>query len=229
MEKPKHVAIIMDGNRRWAKEHGIVRTSGHKVGADTLVALCKEASNMGIEYLTVYAFSTENMNRNQMEVSLLLNLITEYMKYCRDISMENNIRVRSIGDRSGLPELLKKEILLTEEATSCNTGMLLTLAINYGGRNEIGRAIRNITHDGISEDNITEELIASYLDTADVPDPDLVIRTSGEYRLSNFLLWQIAYSELVFTEKYWPDYTADDLKQAIEQYNGRSRRFGISD
>ena len=228
MENPRHIAIIMDGNRRWAQQHGKLRTSGHRAGAETLDALCRAAANMGLGYLTVYAFSTENRKRSQAEVSLLLNLITEYLRRCRRISMENNIRFRSIGDRANLPETMKKEIALTESETAKNTGMLLTVAINYGGRDEIVRAVRGIVESGTAGGEVSEELISSRLDTAGIPDPDLVIRTSGEYRLSNFMLWQIAYSEFYFTDKYWPDFTAEDLLAAIEQYRGRSRRFGAS-
>ena len=169
------------------------------------------------------------MKRSPVEVSVLLKLITEYMKICRDMSMENNIRFQSIGDRTGLPDTLRKEIEITERFTVSNTGMVLTIAINYGGRDEMVRAYRGMLEDGIKSESVTEELITSYLDTAGVPDPDLVIRTSGEYRLSNFLLWQIAYSELYFTDKYWPDFTAEDLLSAIDEYQNRTRRFGGSE
>lgn len=228
MDNPKHVAIIMDGNRRWAQEHGIMPTSGHRVGADTLVALCTGAVNMGLEYLTVYAFSTENFKRSPVEVKILMDLITEYMKICREMCLENNIRFRSIGDRSALPDKLIREIELTEKVTGGDTGMVLTIAINYGGRDDLLRAFKKMMQCGIDENNVSEDVIASHLDTAGTPDPDLVIRTSGEYRLSNFLLWQSAYSELCFTDKYWPDYTVEDLKAAIEQYQSRTRRFGGS-
>ena len=229
MQGLRHIAIIMDGNRRWAQEHGKLSTSGHRFGAETLAEICKEAAKMDLEFLTVYAFSTENIKRSDREVSLLLGLITEYMKYCRSVSMENNIRFGSIGDRSGLPEALREEIRLTEEVTSGNTGMCLTVAINYGGRNEMARAFQRMLDDGIRRENVTEELISSYLDTKDIPDPDLVIRTSGECRLSNFMLWQMAYSELYFTDKYWPDFTVRDLKIAIDKFKERSRRFGLSE
>ena len=229
MNDPVHIAIIMDGNRRWAQQHGMLRTAGHRPGAETLEELCKAAAEMGLQYMTIYAFSTENRRRSAAEVSLLMELLGEYLKRCRTLSMENNIRFRSIGDRTMLPENLRNEMELTESATAANTGMLLTVAINYGSRDEIVRAVRAMARDGVPEAEITEERIASYLDTAGTPDPDLVIRTSGECCLSNFLLWQIAYSELYFTPKLWPDFTAADLNEAIEAYRGRSRRFGASD
>lgn len=229
MDNPAHIAIIMDGNRRWAQAHGMRRTSGHRPGAENLDALCRAAAAMGLQYLTVYAFSTENKRRSAAEVSLLMGLIGEYLKRCRELSMENNIRFRCIGDRTFLSEALQSELALTEEVTAANTGMLLTVAINYGSRDEIVRAVRRLVHDGVPEREITEERISERLDTAGIPDPDLMIRTSGECRLSNFLLWQMAYTEFYFTPKLWPDFTADDLTEAIEQYRSRSRRYGASD
>jgi len=226
MNIPTHIAIIMDGNGRWAAARGKIRTSGHKAGAETLKIIVPEAARIGVGYLTVYAFSTENWNRALMEVKFILNLIREYLKICRDMSMENNIRFRCIGDRTGLPDALREEIEFTERETGRNTGMLFTIAVNYGSRDEMIRAMRTMAKDRVAPEAITPELFSSYLDTAGMPDPDLVIRTSGEYRLSNYLLWQTAYSEFYFTDTYWPDFSVEELHTAIEQYQKRDRRYG---
>ncbi len=229
MNGPEHIAIIMDGNRRWAKERGASQNAGHRAGAEKLDQICAEAAGIGVKYLTVYAFSTENWKRSVSEVSFLMNLIAEYLKRCLALSMENDLRFRCIGDRSQLSSALREKIAYTEERTSKNAGMLLTVALNYGGRDELTRAFRRMLKDGVSEGSVTEEMISSYLDTASVPDPDLLIRTSGECRLSNFLLWQAAYSEFYFTPKYWPDFSVEALTDALEVYKTRKRRFGASD
>ena len=226
MSIPTHIAIIMDGNGRWAAERGKMRTAGHKAGAEALRAITPAAARMGVGYLTVYAFSTENWNRAVMEVKFIMNLIREYMKICREMAMENDIRVRVIGDRSGLSDALISEVEYTERETGKNSGMLFSIAINYGSRDEMIRAMRTMARDRVEPDAITPELFADYLDTAGIPDPDLVIRTSGEYRLSNYLLWQTAYSEFYFTDTYWTDFSVEELEKAIAQYEKRDRRYG---
>ena len=226
MQVPTHIAIIMDGNGRWAAARGKVRTAGHKEGAETLKTIVSAAARMGVGYLTVYAFSTENWNRSAVEVKFIMNLIREYMKIARDMAMENDIRVRVIGDRGPLSDALLSEIEFTEEETGKNSGMLFTIAINYGSRDEMIRAMRAMARDHVEPEAITPELFADYLDTKGMPDPDLMIRTSGEYRLSNYLLWQTAYSEFYFTDTYWPDFSVEELEKAIGQYQKRDRRFG---
>ncbi len=229
MEDPAHIAIIMDGNRRWAKERGERGISGHRAGVAALDAVCREAAAMGLRYLTVYAFSTENWKRSAAEVSLLMGLLGEYLRRGRALADEGNIRILSIGDRSKLAEALRAELELTERHTAKNTGMTLIIALNYGGRDELVRAARALVRSGVKPEEITEQRLAACLDTAGIPDPDLMIRTSGECRLSNFLPWQLAYSELIFTPKYWPDFTPEDLHAAIDEYRKRTRRFGASD
>lgn len=230
MKIPQHVAIILDGNGRWAKSKGMPRNFGHTAGAKNVETICRAAGEMGIRYLTFYAFSTENWNRPESEVHALMNLLENYLKNCIRTADKNNIRVRIIGEIHRLSEKFQKQILDLEEASASNTGLNLTIAINYGSRDEMVRAMRKMVadHDNgkLSVDDISEEVFAGYLDTRDLPDPDLLIRTSGEQRLSNYLLWQLAYSEFYFTEVPWPDFSKEDLEKAVEAYNNRDRRFG---
>lgn len=227
---PEHVAIIMDGNGRWAKKRLLPRTAGHVQGSKVAEQICEDAYNLGIKYLTIYAFSTENWNRPENEVSTLMNLLRKYMKDSIERSSKNNMRVRVIGDISKLDKDLQDSIRNLEEISSTNTGLCFQVAINYGGRDEITRAVKDISREvqegKISVDNINEELINSHLDTKGIPYPDLLIRTSGELRTSNFLPWQLAYSEFYFTDVLWPDFNKEELQKAIDYYNKRDRRFG---
>lgn len=230
MNIPKHVAIILDGNGRWAKSKGMPRNYGHTMGAKNVETVCQAADELGIKYLTLYAFSTENWNRPENEVNALMTLLESYLKNCIRTADKNNMRVRMIGDASRLSEKFQKRIAELEEASRDNTGLNLTIAINYGSRNEMIRAMKKMAddrdHGVISKDDISEELFASYLDTKELPDPDLLIRTSGEQRLSNYLLWQLAYSEFYFTDVPWPDFHKTELEEAVRAYNNRDRRFG---
>lgn len=230
MNVPKHVAIILDGNGRWAKSKGMPRNYGHTQGARNVEKICEAAYNMGIEYLTVYAFSTENWSRPKEEVDALMKLLRSYLKNCLRDAAKNNMRVRVIGDRSGLDKELQNEIRTLEDATASYTGLNFTVALNYGSKDEMLRAMNKLKTDmetGVIENtDITEELFASYLDTSKIPDPDLLIRTSGEMRLSNFLLWQLAYSEFYFADVHWPDFSKKELEKAVEAYSQRHRRFG---
>ena len=227
---PNHVAIILDGNGRWAKAKGMPRNYGHVQGAKTVEVICEEAYRMGIQYLTVYAFSTENWNRPQDEVDALMKLLRNYMKTCLKTAAKNDMKIRVIGDIEPLDENIKSRIKELEEATVNNGGLNFTIALNYGSRDEMIRAMKKMCQDmengtrQVSE--LNEDMFASYLDTAGIPDPDLMIRTSGELRLSNYLLWQLAYSELYVTECLWPDFNKEELLNAIRQYNKRERRFG---
>lgn len=226
---PQHVAIIMDGNGRWAKSKGMPRNYGHVQGSKNVENICRAAYDLGIKYLTIYAFSTENWNRPKSEVDALMKILRDYMKSCLKVSKKNNMRVRVIGDLSGLEEDLQKGILQLEEASKDYDGLQFTIAINYGSRDEILRAVKRIakeTKEGLDVDALTEADFSKYLDTGDLPDPDLLIRTSGELRLSNYLLWQLAYSEFYFTEVPWPAFTKEELEKAVEQYNNRDRRYG---
>ena len=227
---PKHVAIIMDGNGRWAKKRNMPRKYGHVQGAKTVEQIIEDGYNMGIEYITIYAFSTENWKRSEDEVSALMKLLQNYLIDCIERSTRNNMRVRVIGDKSGLSASIVKKINELEEITKDATGLKFTIAINYGGRDEIRRAVRTIAEKAVEHqlqlDDITEELINDHLDTAGLPAPDLLIRTSCENRLSNYLPWQLAYTEFYFTDVLWPDFTKEDLLTAIRYYNGRERRFG---
>lgn len=227
---PRHIAIIMDGNGRWAKERGKGRTWGHKEGGKVLKNICKDASELGVKYITVYAFSTENWLRPEEEVSFLMDLLRQYLKDSLKTSKKDNICVRVIGNREGLPPDILKSILELEATSSQYTGLRLQIALNYGGRDEIVRCFKSIFNDlktkRVESDEIDEKFIEKHLDTAGIPDPDLMIRTSGEIRLSNFLLWQLAYSEFYFTQKYWPDFTKEDLIKAIVFFNQKERRFG---
>ncbi len=227
---PAHVAIIMDGNGRWAKKRLMPRNFGHKAGAKAVEQICEDAYNLGIKYLTVYAFSTENWKRSTEEVTGIMNLLRSYLRDCIERASRNNMRVRVIGDRAALDADIVKSIEELEEKTAGYDGLNFTIALNYGGRDEITRGIRELINDirqeKINPMKVDEKLISSYLDTRDIPDPDLLIRTSGELRLSNFLIWQLAYTEFYFTDVLWPDFTAGELKKAIRYYNGRDRRYG---
>lgn len=227
---PQHVALILDGNGRWAKKRGLPRTAGHKKGCEAVENIVEVAARMGIRYLTVYGFSTENWKRPEEEVSTLMQLFRFYAKRLQKIATANNVRVRMIGERSRFAPDLQKAIEGLETSTRDNTGLTFVIAVNYGGRDEITRAVRRMTQDAkngiIEPSNITEETVASYLDTAGMPDPDLMIRTSGELRLSNYLLWQLAYAEFYVTDCLWPDFDEEELKNAIRAFNRRDRRFG---
>lgn len=227
---PKHVAIILDGNGRWAKKKNMPRNYGHVQGAKVVEQIIEDGYNMGIEYITVYAFSTENWKRSMEEVEALMKLLQKYLIDCIERSTKNNMQVRVIGDKSGLNPKIVEKINELEEVTKTATGLKFTIAINYGGRDEIRRAVMRIAKEAaenqLDPDQITEDTISAYLDTAGLPDPDLLIRTSGEERLSNFLPWQLAYTEFYFTDVLWPDFDKEDLLTAIRYYNGRERRFG---
>ena len=230
MNIPQHVAIILDGNGRWAKAKGMPRNYGHAQGSKNVEKICEEAWRMGIKYLTVYAFSTENWNRPQEEVNALMKLLRNYMKTCLKTAAKNDMKVRVIGDITKLDEDIQKRILELEEATKNNGGLNFQIAINYGSRDEITRAVLMLAEDvkegKLMPEEVNEACIERYLDTHDIPDPDLLIRTSGEQRLSNYLLWQLAYTEFYFTDVPWPDFSKQELEKAIEQYNRRDRRYG---
>ena len=230
MNIPQHVAIILDGNGRWAKAKGMPRNYGHAQGSKNVEKICEEAWRMGIKYLTVYAFSTENWNRPKEEVNALMKLLRNYMKTCLKTAAKNDMKVRVIGDITKLDEDIQKRILELEEATKNNGGLNFQIAINYGSRDEITRAVRTLAEDvkegKLMPEEVNEACIERYLDTHDIPDPDLLIRTSGEQRLSNYLLWQLAYTEFYFTDVPWPDFSKEELEKAIEQYNSRDRRYG---
>lgn len=227
---PNHVAIILDGNGRWAKKRFMPRNYGHMQGAKVVEQICEDADSIGIKYLTVYAFSTENWNRPQDEVEALMKLLRNYLKDCIKRANNNNMRVRVIGEKSRLSDDIRSKIEELEECSKNNTGLNFTIALNYGSRDEIVRAVREISKDvkdgKISESDIDDKMISDYLDTRGIPDPDLLIRTSGEERLSNFLLWQLAYTEFYFTDILWPDFNKKELIKAVEKYNERDRRFG---
>lgn len=227
---PNHVAIIMDGNGRWAKKRKMPRNYGHTQGSKNVEKICEIAYKMGIKYLTVYAFSTENWMRPQEEIDALMKLLGTYLETSIKTSAKNNMRVRVIGDTSRLSEEIKKSIVALEEASKNNTGLNFQVAINYGGRDELLRAAKALAKDVksniINIDTIDETVFKSYLDTKDIPDPDLLIRTSGEQRLSNYLLWQMAYTEFYFTEVLWPDFDKKELTKAVEYYSSRNRKFG---
>lgn len=227
---PKHIAIILDGNGRWAKKRGLPRTMGHKEGCVTVEKTVEIAARLGVEYLTVYGFSTENWKRSADEVGALMQLFRFYMVRLLKIAGANNVRVRMIGDRMRFDADIIEGLNRLEHETKDNTGLTFVIAVNYGGRDEITRAVRRLAGDcaegTVSAQEITEETIAAYLDTAGMPDPDLLIRTSGELRLSNYLLWQLAYTEIFVTDCLWPDFDQAELEKAIAAYNRRERRFG---
>lgn len=228
--KPQHLAIILDGNRRWAKAKGMPGTYGHKEGAKVLTEISKYANEIGIKHMTVYAFSTENWKRSEDEVNMLMALFQEYLNNYTEMAVKENIRVKIIGTREGLNEQLIKSIDNCERLTEHCTGLTFNVAINYGSRNELVHAMKEIAirvkEGKITIDDITEETVNNNLYTAHSPDPDLVIRTSGELRLSNFLLWQLAYAEFLFLDKNWPEFTKQDLDMAIEEFARRNRKFG---
>ena len=230
MNIPQHVAIILDGNGRWAKKKGMPRNYGHVQGSKNVERICEDAYKLGVKYLTVYAFSTENWKRPQDEVDALMNLLRNYMKTCLKTAEKNRMRVRVLGDKTALDDDIRNRIAELEEATKNNDGLNFQIALNYGSRDEMVRAMKKMCMDvkegKLEAEQIDEKLFETYLDTHDIPDPDLMIRTSGEQRLSNYLLWQLAYSEFYFTDVLWPDFTKEDLAEAIAYYNGRDRRFG---
>ncbi|OUQ21695.1 di-trans,poly-cis-decaprenylcistransferase [Lachnoclostridium sp. An14] len=227
---PEHVALILDGNGRWAKKRGLPRTMGHKEGCVTVEKTVELAARMGIKYLTVYGFSTENWKRSVEEVGALMQLFRFYMVRLLKIAKANNVRVKMIGERNRFDKDIVEGINRLERETKDNTGLTFIIAVNYGGRDEIVRAVRKMAADletgALQKEEITEQSLASYLDTAGIPDPDLLIRTSGELRLSNYLLWQLAYTEIYVTDCLWPDFDKEELEKAIAAYNKRDRRFG---
>ncbi|MBR0381638.1 MAG: isoprenyl transferase [Eubacterium sp.] len=227
---PRHVSIILDGNGRWAKKHLMPRNFGHTQGAKVVEQICEDAWDLGIQYLTVYAFSTENWKRPEKEVRALMRLLRKYLVDCIERTSKNNMRVRVIGEKSRLDQDIRDAIEELERVSSVNTGLNFTIALNYGSRDEMIRTVRAVSKDVkeglIDPENISEELFSSRLDTAELPDPDLMIRTSGETRLSNWMLWQLAYAEFYFTDVLWPDFNKEELIRAIAYYNTRDRRFG---
>nr|WP_256448195.1 isoprenyl transferase [Falcatimonas sp. MSJ-15] len=230
MRVPEHIAIILDGNGRWAKKRLMPRNYGHMQGSKAVELVCEEAYNIGVKYLTVYAFSTENWQRPSDEVQAIMKLLRNYLKDCIKTTSKNNMKVRILGDKAGLDDDIREQIDKLEKESSKNTGLNFQIAINYGSRDEMVRAMRRMSADIasgiIKESDITEETFSSYLDTRGIPDPDMIIRTSGEQRLSNFLMWQSAYSEFYFPEVLWPDFNRKELVKAIEAYNKRDRRYG---
>ena len=230
MKIPNHVAIILDGNGRWAKSKGMPRNYGHVQGAKQVELICEKAYKMGIQYLTVYAFSTENWSRPQDEVDALMKLLRNYMKNCLKTAEKNRMCVRVIGDKTRLDEDIRMRISELEEATKNNDGLHFQIAINYGGRDELRRAVAEIAEKvktgELQPEEVTENVIADHLDTRGIPEPDLLVRTCGEQRISNFLLWQLAYTEFYFTPVAWPDFDEAELRKAVDAYNARDRRFG---
>lgn len=227
---PNHIAIIMDGNGRWAKKRMMPRNYGHKQGSKIVEEICRESYNLGVKYVTVYAFSTENWSRPQSEIDTLMKLLKDFLSECLSKSKKNNMRVHVIGDITRLEQSLQDTIVKLEEVSASNTGLCFQVALNYGGQDEILRATRKIAQDvkdgKLSIEDLNTVVYENYLDTKGIPAPDLLIRTSGEQRLSNFLLWQLAYSEFYFTDVLWPDFNKAELMKAIEFYNGRERRYG---
>ena len=222
---PEHIAIIMDGNGRWAKKRSMPRSAGHIAGAKTFKNIARYCNKIGLKYLTVYAFSTENWKRPEDEVKGIMNLLRDYLKDAENFKDEN-IKVNFIGDRTPLADDIKELMLKNEEGSKNATGLTLNIAINYGGRDEITNAVKKIVNSGVKAEDVTEDLISQNLYTYNIPDPDFIIRPSGEYRLSNYLIWQSAYSEYWFSNVLWPDFTPKHLEKAIEEYNHRNRRFG---
>lgn len=231
MSIPTHVAIILDGNGRWAKAKGLPRTAGHVQGAKNVETICRAAHDMGIKYLTVYAFSTENWKRPQEEVDAIMQLLRNYLKTCLKTAAKNDMCVKVIGDKSRFDEDFIKRIDELEEKTKDYKGIHFQVALNYGSRDEITRAVNKlaakVAAGEIAPGEITEDMISAELDTAGIPDPDLMIRTSGEQRISNYLLWQLAYSEFYFTSVPWPDFGKEELVKAVEAYQNRDRRYGL--
>jgi undecaprenyl diphosphate synthase len=223
---PKHIGIIMDGNGRWAELRGLPRIEGHRRGVERSKEVIEVAVDLGLKALTLYAFSIENWRRPSAEISMLMKLLELYLRRELDSLIKKDVVFKTIGDVWRLPEHIQEIVREAEQKTASNKGMILTTALSYSGRNEILRAVKKILYAGIKPEELTEELFNSYLDTAGIPPPDLVIRTSGEMRISNFLLWQSAYSEFYFTETLWPDFTKDELLMAVQNYQRRDRRFG---
>ena len=227
---PEHVAIILDGNGRWAKKHHVPKNVGHSKGSDNVEKIVEAAHDMGIKYITVYAFSTENWNRSEKEVNALMKLLRDYLKQCLKKSKDNNMRCLIIGDKTRLDQDIQDSIDELEEFSKDFDGITFIIALNYGSRDEIRRAVTEIAKDcadgKVNADDITEDMISAHLDTKGIPDPDLLIRTSGEIRLSNFLMWQAAYTEYYFTDVLWPDFKPKHLMAAIEEFNKRDRRYG---
>lgn len=227
---PEHIGVIMDGNGRWAKKRGLPRSAGHSAGADALKKIVTEANNLGIKYITVYAFSTENWKRPKDEVDYLMALLLDYLKNAEKTLSGENVVIRAIGSRKGLSKEICEQIVKTENFTKDNTGIVMNIALNYGGREEIVNAVKNICtevkNDKMDIESIDDKILADYLYTANQPDVDLLIRTSGEQRLSNFMLWQVSYAEMWFTDKLWPDFKPADLHRAIIDFQNRGRRFG---
>lgn len=226
---PTHLAIILDGNGRWAKQRGKVRTYGHKFGADNVIKISKYANKLGIKYLSMYAFSTENRKRPDYEVNFLMKLLEDYIRDNIDEMVADNMKLHILGDISALPSGARKAIERgLEESKDC-TGLVLNMAVNYGGRAELVHAFQEIAKSGVDSSEITEDMISDQLYTGGMPDPDLIIRPGGELRLSNFLIYQLAYSEFYFTDTYWPDFDEKELDKALEAYSKRQRRFGDVD
>lgn len=230
MNVPNHIAIILDGNGRWAKKKGMPRSYGHVKGCANLETICDDMKELGVKYLTVYAFSTENWKRSREEVEGLMKLFRNYLKKCIKIAERNKMRVRVIGDITAFDKDIQERISYLEEFSKKYDELHFQIALNYGSRDEITRGMRRLARDAaegkIKPEDVDEEMVESYLDTAGIPDPDLMIRTSGELRLSNFLLWQLAYTEFYFTDVAWPDFNREELIRAIEKYNARDRRYG---
>ncbi len=226
---PRHVAIIMDGNGRWAKARGLPRTEGHRQGTENLRRILRAAVEFGVEILTIYAFSTENWKRPRAEIRVLLSILEMVIDRELNELHQEGVQLRHIGELDGIPPALQKKIHTARELTQHNNNLILNVAFNYGGRDEIVRAVRHIVRDGISQEQIDEALISSYMYTSPLPDPDLIIRTSGEIRLSNFLVWQGTYSEYYFTDTYWPDFDREEFLKALIEYSHRTRRFGKTD
>lgn len=226
---PKHIAIIMDGNGRWAKQRGLPRSAGHRQGTENLRRIIRAAVEFNIEILTIYAFSTENWNRPRREVNLLMRILE--MVIDRELAelKAEGVQIRHIGELEGIPERVQEKVIEACAATADNTRLILNVAFNYGGRDEIVHAVQAIMREGYSADDVTEDLISKHLYTSDLPDPDLLIRTSGEFRLSNFLIWQSAYTEHYYTDVYWPEFNKECLQDAIDEFASRRRRFGKTD
>lgn len=225
-DTPKHVAIILDGNGRWATARGQERTAGHEAGADNIVRIARYAQEKGISVLSLYVFSTENWKRSQQEVSALMRLLVRFFKVYIDEFMQRHVQLRVMGDIRRLPFATRQSVKMGIEKTAKNDGVVLNIGLNYGGRDEIARAVRRAMEDGISSEGLTSDVLERYLDTAGLPPVDLLIRTGGEKRLSNFMLWQLAYTEFYFTDTLWPDFKPADLDRAIEWFGQRNRRFG---
>ena len=226
IKTPIHVAIILDGNGRWAQKRNMPRTFGHKNGAENVVDIAIHAKKRGVKYLTLYAFSTENWKRPKKEVDYLMKLLIKFVNDKIDQLMEEDCKLNFLGDLSAIPDQTRKAVELALDRTKDNKSLFINIALNYGGRDELVHAFKNIVNDGYKAEDIDEKLISDYLYTKDIPDPDLLIRPGGELRISNFLIYQIAYSELYFTDKLWPDFSNGDFDKAIEEYSRRNRRFG---